>query len=375
MMLPVLTREDLKRISASKGFPQVSIHTPMERVDAPFHKNRVLLKNAITEARKKLRANDLDEQTANDLLQPVIDLATDESLTLRQLGGMSIFANRDGHERVELPFPCGTQIEVGERASLLPLVEPTFGNFEYAVLTLSLGGAGLYRTSRFGAELVELPGLPEDLAYVLRFDDFEKSVHPHSTDSGGRASVIHGHGTGKDERRNFVDRFVNAVDTEVTPWLERHALPLVLMGTPRVVGHYMYKTHYRDVVEPAVHVDPFTLRLNDIMSRSWEIIMTRVDAARAEAIDRYHAARSKSENFHTVLPALTEGRVPTLLVNPAEDIRGSYDPATGQVHLGDAREAQTGENLVNVAVIEALHSGAEIMVTDGQLPHTAAIMY
>ncbi len=374
-MTAKLTRSDLRRICASQGFPQVSFHLPMERVGAPLQKNRVQLRNAMHTAERKLLAHGLDQAEANELLRPVRELAENDSVMLHQLGSMSLFVNAEGYERIELPTSCNLQVEVGERMSVLPLLDPVIRNMEYAVLTLSLGGAGLYHTNRFSTELVELPGLPEDLAYVLRFDHFEKSLQQHSAGFGGQGQITHGHGTGKDDRRSFVDRFVSAVEAEVTPWLEKHQVPLLLMGAPKVVGHYQRKNRYRNVIEPAIHIDPFTIRLEDIIRRGWELVQTRLTSAQSGALDRYHSAKSKTESVHTVLPALTGGHVATLFVNPDEEVRGSYDPATGLVHLADGREAKQSENLINTAVIEALHSGAEIVLVDNQITQLGAITY
>ena len=375
-----LTRMDLKQIAARRGFPVVSVHTPTEKVGEPLHRNSVLVRNAVTEAKKALAQHGVEGSQADELLRPLSELGADRSRMLHQLGGMSIFLQEKGYDIVELPGHDRLQVEVSERPALLPLIAPTFHNRDFAVLTLSRGGAGLYRCSRYSAELVELPGLPEDLAYVLRYDDFEKSIQPHMTDSSGSKAGMHGHGMGKDTQDSVLDRFVSAVEKEVSAWMHRHQLPLVLMGVPDVIGRYRKASAYPHLVDPQVEVDPFSIGIDYILSTGWTSVEPRVEEARKEAIDRYGTAESKSEEIYTVLSALTEGRVATLFIDPSEEIRGSYDSERGAVHREngseeDGAKGRTLENLVNRCVIEGLSTGTEIVVVGDELPTPSVILH
>jgi hypothetical protein len=232
---------------------------------------------------------------------------------------------------------------------------------------------GLYRCSRFAGEQIELEDLPEDLCYVLRFDDFEKSLQWH-TDTAGGAAMYHGHGMGKDEHDSFVKRFVDATEPVVTRWLEKARLPLVLIGMEDVVGSYMKENHYFDLVKERRMVDPHTLALDDVIRIGWECIESRVKDRQVKAIERYRTVAHRAVDPYGVLEALIEGRVATLFVNPAQEIRGTFDAERGEVHVQPDPERMMA-NISDVVVAYALHTKVEVIVVDGEIETPAAILY
>lgn len=371
--MPELGPALLTRLSEPTGFPRVTIHTPMVRAGSQVRQNRIHLTNGVSAAVERLVDLGMAERDAQALLQPVTELAHNDAEMERQLDGTSVFADDSGYETITVPFQLSEQVEVGSRYAITQLVEPAVENGEYAILALSLGGVGLYRASRFTAELVELAGLPEDLCYVLRYDQFEKSGHVHTTSARGD-SMHHGHGAGKDEHDAFVKRFVDAVRPVVTDWLRRERMPLVVIGLEDTVGLYLKENDYDDTAAEHRFVDPHALSIDDVIALGWECMAPRYEQRRRDAIDRFHAADNRAVDVYGVLEALLQGRAATLLVNPNREIRGTFDATTGGVHV-DTDPKHVTENLVDTAVARALANDTEIVVVEDEIESPAAILY
>jgi len=384
--MPELSTDAIRDLATDAGFPRVTVHTPMERAGRNVQKNRIYLKNAAAAAANMLMQRGLEEDQAAAFVKPIREMGEDDATMQHQLGGMSVFVDENEMRVIELPERLPQIVEVGDRFSILELLHPALDNRDYAVLTLSLGGVGLYRATRHSAKEVELAGLPEDLCYVLRFDQFEKSVQQHTTSGGvaggtgtgaGKAAVAyHGHGAGKDEHERFVSRFIEAVEPLVTAYMERHSLPLVLIGVEEVVGHYRKRTSYHRIVEKVLHVDPHTLDLDDVIRLGWECMSPRVEAAKREQIERYRSHGNTVRGIHAVLPAVAEGRAEVLFVDPESSLRGTFDRMHEDVVL--AEPTDSGEtDLVNLAVAYALEFGSRIVLTSARddVRAPAAILY
>ncbi len=368
------TREDLARYAGRSSKLQVTIHAAMERRDQAVRKNRTILNNAAREAERCLVLRGLGESEAEAFVQPVRDLATDSQRMNHQLGSLSLFIDDTDMEELQLPTPIAAAVEAGAYPDIAPLLEPMLVNREYFVLTLSRGGVGLYRCTRYQASLVELPGLPEDLLYVLRYDEFEKSLQQHMTSRGGETAMVHGHGTGKDEKEQFLLRFIDEVDAAVTGRVRSAQLPLVLMGNEDVVGRFRERSKLEDLIAAEHHVDPFTLRIDTLIERGWLSLDPVVREAHRSRVDRAASGRTVS-GVHPVLAAITQGRAAAAYVDPSQVVRGSFDRESGEVHEVPA-DTRAVDNLTNIIAVEALrlHVPVEPCTSD-ELTLPAALLH
>ena len=359
--MPELSTQYIREIAAITGFPKVTVHTPMDRAGKEVEQNRIRLKNAAAKASQELVRHGMAERDAEVFVAQVRSISEDYDRMQHQIGGMSLFVNAAETRVIELASSLPEVVEVGDRFSIVELLRPALEDRDYAILTLSRGGVGLYRASRYGAELVELSDLPEDLCYVLRYDQFEKSVQLHTSSAGGDATVHHGHGAGKDEHDRFITRFIEAVEPPVTAYVEHHALPLVLIGTEESVGYYRKRTNYRDLVEEERVVDPHTLSLDDLILLGWECMGREVEASRQRQIERFRAHDNTVRGIHAVLPAVAEGRAEAFFIDPESTLRGSFDPMHEEVVL--AAQPEDGEtNLLNLAATYALEYETQIVL-------------
>ena len=362
--MPELAVTDIRRIARRNTYPQVSIHTPMVRAGREVEQNGIRLRNAADAAIEKLAEHGVAKAEAEDLLTPVRSLGATAGEMQHQQGGLSLFVTPSGYDEIQVPMELATRVEVGTYPFLSPLLDPVLRNSDYYILTLSLGGVGLYKATRFTLEYVELPDLPEDLCYVIRYDEFEKSLQPHMTARGGQSAGVHGHGAGEDEHEHFVIRFVDAVASAVRPHLEQSQLPLVLVGSDEAVGRFAARIGYAHLLEPHHHVDPHTISSDELLEHGWNTARTRVESAEKETLQRFHNSDHQVFGVHAVLSAITEGRAATVCVDPLRELRGGFDRASGEVHVAHGSAEEYGDELTNVVVNEALLMGVPVLLVD-----------
>jgi len=333
----------------------------MGRSGQEVENNRLYLNKAVKEATAKLQAREMDQKQIDDLLAPISTLANDDDRMQHQLEGLSLFIDEAGYDEIGVPFRLEQSVEVGDAPDLMPLVSAAVPNGDYFVLTLSLGGVGLYRCSRYTAEFIDLPDLPDDLCYILRYDEFEKSLQPHTTGRGGSEAMVHGQGMGKDQHESFVKRFVDAVDNAVKPVVGREQIPLVLIGMDEAVGRYRQHTHYSKIVEESHHVDPHTMSLDDIISHGWQIYKGEAKKHHDEMIEALGGAPHSEYGVHGVLNALLQGRASVVFVDPKQVVRGSFNRTSGEVHVVPEDTEDVLDNLINRIVVDALKTSADII--------------
>lgn len=369
----------LRDLVRRSGYPRVSIHVNLQEAGKETRQNRIIVKNAVNNAHRKLTQHGLSGAAADDLLGPLSALAEERERADLQTRSMSIFLDETGYDVLALPIRIQESVAVGSRFSIVELLEPAINNAEYALLTLSLGGVGLYRCSRFSAAAVDLEELPEDLCYVLRFDQYEKSVQIHAASQGGWAAGHHGHGLQKDEHDVFLNRFVEAVEPVVTRYVEREHLPLVVTGEEAVVGHYRAHNHYAGMLETSDYVDPHAVSLSELIDLGWKRMATEVASRRAAAVDTYRSSGGTLQGWHAVLPAVAQGRVQTVFVDPHERPRGTFDADHGAVHIaGGERDTASddalGEDLANSLAAYALDLNTDIVVSAEDIDTPAATL-
>lgn len=370
--MPELATKDIMQLATGTGFPRVSVYLPMEPAGRETRKNHIYVKNAAKDARALLLARSVSEREADDIVSPLLEMAEDNDRMQHQMSGLAIFLSAEDWQEIHIPIPFEPRTEVGDRYIVRPLVEPLTTNIEYAVLTLSEGGVAFYVADTFHLEPIDVPDLPEDLCTVLRFDDFEKSLQPHHTETGGTRYGIHGHGAGKDEQEVFLKRFVDAVAPVVDGLLAGRDLPLVLVGVEHVIGRMTAALKYPHVLPERLVKDPHSLSADELLREGRRLVAHQVGRNTEAVLERARSA-GLVEDSHAVVEAAVEGRVAVLVADTDGQVRGRYDPQQG-VHVErDPDVAEGADDLVDLAMVRTLQSGGEVLVLPDRPRPLAAV--
>ena len=368
-----LSKKDLIQLAHDTGFPRVSVYLPMEAAGREIRKNPIILKNAAAQAKRRLLAGGVSESVARGLVQTLLDMADDNNRMQHQMSGLAVFLSPASWQEMQLPVAFQERIVVSDRFYIRPLVEPVTSNIQYAILALSEGGVALYQADNFHLQPVDVPELPEDLCTVLRFDDFEKSLQPHQTETGGSRYGVHGHGAGKDEHELFLKRFVDAVTPAVERILAGKPLPLALVGAEDVIGRVAKALDYPHILPDRLVKDPHAISADELLREGRRLAGHEVEQQKSALLERAESSHL-TQNPHGVVEAAVEARVDVLIVDRDAEVRGRWIPSEG-VHVEtDSAVAAEAEDLVDLAMIKTLEAGGEVIVQASRDAPLAALL-
>lgn len=348
-----------------------SIHLPMEPAGAETRKNPIVFKNALGEAEERVRqegpADGVDDllariESLHELAEPTDDFwqHQSEGLTL-------ILAPSEDPVMIRLPNRPRTSVTVTRRPNVIPLLEFA-GRHTYQVLTLNLGGVGLYRADRFSTEKLSLGEIPEDLDEAMRYDDPEKSLQFRSSSgpkaNSGAETVFHGHGvTGDEEKSRKIQRFLEMIDAGLSGALPDHDAPLLLVGTTDLVGHFREICSYPHLGERSFECNTADRPEAEVRKEIRETI-AELDRERFESgLERVAEAVGRGEgeiDLEKVMKSAAEGRVAELWISPDAEFHGSYDASKHAVDLDVG--AGKDDNLAVELVRQCLQNGAPVVV-------------
>lgn len=361
------TQADVERLCRVEGDGCVSIYLPVRDGWGDLAQNAIRLKNLTRAADEQLDLMGIDADRRRQVLSPVHDeLLSGRSVRL-PAGGLAVFLMPGDAWLYHLPDPVGELLHVGRRFHVRPVLDAASDDRHCFVLTLGLGGVGLYECDRHSMQAVELPAIPASLHDSLRFDVFESHRQYH-TGSGrrrggqGAAMQIHGQG-GSGDRANVkrqILEYFRQVASGVLTALAGRSDPLILVGLPHLVGLYREANHYQALASEAVVADPETLGEEALRDRAMGVLAPGVRERRDELLNQFGTLRSTnpertSTRIEEVLGAAADGRVETLIVARGYRVWGRCGgPERAVVHS----ERRSGdEDLVDRAAWYTLRQG------------------
>jgi hypothetical protein len=237
------------------------------------------------------------------------------------------------------------------------------------VLSLTWEQAQLEDATRTELTPVDTDLFPVELRDVVLAPDPEDQLQFRTQQSGGGGeAMFHGQGDGEatieSDRRHFL--------TEVGKRIERLFGPrepqLLLFATDEVVGHWRDVTGIKPL--EVISGSPDGLKPQQRRERVLEAMQSLDDTAPWESQLQAAVASGKgTEQINEVLTSAANGRVAQLLISPRAQIWGNWDADTQQATIAEkakiteklGKEDQNDTELINLAVIQTLKNGGEIV--------------
>jgi len=299
-------------------------------------------------------------------------------------GSLLLFASPDGVHRWHVPGGRRELAAVGLRPTLLPVLPLVTEVEPFYLLALSLHGGRLVACDGVAERRVPLPAsAPERIEDAAGYDVEDPHLQQHGLGRGvgagpGGRTIVHGQGSGKDDRDVDLEKYLRALDAAVVEAIDDDLgdpnahRPVVLACDPGVEGLYRRVSRLREIVEPAVHGNFEQTSDAELHRRAWPLIAPRAEARRARARQRFFDARGQggtttADRVDDIVPAAARGRVDTLLVREAAHVEGAFDPERWNVRIEDV--AGPTEDLIERAAAETLrHGGSVFVLTADQMP-------
>ncbi len=206
---------DLDRFSSDFN---VTLQMPTHRTKPDYLKDRIVLKNLISDTEKALYG--MTQRRTADLIVANL-MEAEESIDFSLgLDSMLVFANERFASVVKLPVPAQEKVSIGPLFDVLPLYRTREQNRRYLILTVS----------RHKFRLLEA----HNDKIVQEFDDenfpFENTEY-YTTDPKKLAQ--------DDLVDNLTREYFNVADKNLQIYTASLALPVVLMGDVKMISYFL----------------------------------------------------------------------------------------------------------------------------------------
>ncbi len=370
----VFTRNELKTLMEKSKGPCVSIFMPTLRGGAQSQQNPIRFKNLLREAEERLVAAGLRSSEAKELLEPAQKLLLDGPFW-RQSDGIALFLSPKSYRYYRLPFDFEELLVVGDRFNVKPLLRLPATAVRFYILALSQNKVRLFEgaNQRINEIDLELEGIPQSLAEVLKYEDVEKQRHAHSGVPG--TAIFHGHTIADDAKMNIL-RYFQQIDRGLKDLLRDRQVPLLLAGVSYFFSIYREANSYPYLVQEGIEGNPDRMEVEDLYERAWAIVKPHFFKAQQEAVDLYRqlAGTGRTSNdVEEIVRAAYYGRIDILFVAAGQHFWGTFDPVSNEVRMHTGSDHGSDDLLDLAAVHTILNGGVVYAVEPDRMPDNRAL--
>jgi hypothetical protein len=356
------TRAELEQLLSVRDPLCVSIYVATSPLTQEAQRGRIELKTLTGDAVKQLEDAGAARRELTALREPLEELVEDDDFWAEQAHSLAVFAGPDTVRTFRLPNRLASEVEVGDRFYVQPLLRAvTFPQTAF-VLALAAGGVRVVEVAAEGAaHAVDVPGLPADLA-----DSLGAAVERSQS-----ARLI-----GAEGDKVRLRQFARKVDHALRGLLAGRHLPLILAAAEPLDSIYRSVNSYPALAPTGIRGNPEALTDVELAAAARavldELYAAELADVRATFAARFQDGRASSD-VATVARAATAGAVDTVLVDIDDKVPGVVDEESGAVvHAADDDAASYGV-VDEIARRVLLHGGRVLAVRRDDLPDATPV--
>jgi hypothetical protein len=351
---PGVTLEVLRELSAPVDAITASIFLPTHRSGPDMRQDHIRLKNLLTQVRRQAPHLEMTLQTIQEQVEPA-------SFWAHPTEGLAWFCDAGGSRHFWLPQPMPELVSIGRHRHLKPLITLLLGDGPFHLLELHQHGVRLHSGSRFAMHQVPLTGIPTRVEDLPHAGDGQQDVEVRSANAVSGSPVWFG-GAPEQDRKDLVLRYFRAVDEGVRAAVQVDQMPLVLAGVGWLLPLYRQANRHPRLLATDLPLDTAAMDAKELHAIAWEAAAPCYVQRTQEAIERHasaHGTARRAEILSDCLVCASAGRCESLLVASDLERWGTYVDGAMSVGEHGLREP-LDEDLLNVAVVLALRTGAEV---------------
>ena len=300
------------------------------------------LRRLIADAEAQLARHDLTDAQRAELLEPLRALETTDVATHRD-PAIAIFARAGHAEIIPLPVTVPEMVIVGRNPHLKPLLSLLAHNRSFHILALNSSRVRLITATPYDWKERPLEAVPPSVQAEL-----DSLV---AADPAAQAA----------ERTRLIAEDPNRTVFAVRAALGPNPGPIILVAEPQSAGHFLKGAHLPELLPDVISVNPFALSDAELHSRALAAIGPALEVEANDVLEQVQARLGTAEpdvaiRLEEILAAGTEGRVDAVIVASDETLWGRFTP--GKIVAADGRRAPGDEDLINLAAVEAMRTGA-----------------
>jgi len=377
-----LNLEQLKELSKQYKHPAVSIFMPTHRAGQETQQDPIRYKNLLRDAEQRLAAEGWKPRELEAFLRPARELQDNAEFWRHQREGLAVYLGEGDFHEYRLPLTLDEQLVIAQSYYVKPVLPLFTNNGHYFILALSQNDVRLFEATRHSVGLIELPDeVPTSLDEALRFDDPEKQLQFHTGTapaSGGglRAGMFHGHGQGDEERKERIERYLNALDKGIRAILPDQKAPLVLAGVDYLLPIYRTVSEYPNIIEGGIFGNPEFLRPEELQAQAWPIVEPYFAQELEAVFDEYgHLSSTEraTDHLQEIVAAAHFGRIDKLILAVDAQVWGQFDEETGIiVHQQEQQSIEDDLPLLDYAAMHTLDKGGVVYgLNQSEMPGNA----
>jgi hypothetical protein len=356
MHTDIPTRRQIEQLLDARRPDCVSIYVSTTPIPQDAEAERIELKNLAREAVEQLEAAGAERGALSEIREALEELVDDAAFWAEQAHSLAVFATADGMTTFRLPNRLTSEVEVGDRFYVKPLLRATTFPQAAFVLALAAGSVRLVEFTRDDAAFeVAVPGMPTDAGPI---------------------------GTGASDARMLGDagqkvrlrQYARSVDQALRGVLGGHELPLILAATEPLASIYRSVSGAPQLAGPGIDGNPEGMSDAELADAARGVLDQLYAEELASVRERFEARASgerASTDVATVARAATHGAVATLLVDIDEKLPGAVDEAGG-VTLSDDDAVSYGV-VDEIARRVIVHGGEVLAVRREDIPGGATL--
>jgi hypothetical protein len=358
-----LRKEDVLKLIETKLDPCISIYLPTEKAGKDILKGRILLKNQLKEAEKKLALLNVSEPDAKNILKKAYDLIEDLIFWQNSNEGLALFISGDTFKFFKMPVKFQEKVHVSKEFNIIPLLSMITKDENYYLLSLSQKNIKLYLCDEFNIKEIELD-MPTSLDEALQMDDPERQLQFHSGNPNTSSAVYHGHGGSAEDNKSHINRFMQMVSTDILNFIPKNELPLIVSGVSYITSMYKDANKYPNLMDQHIDGNPDNIHPKDLKDRAHKIMDERFNKITDAMMEKFSEAKSignGSDILEDIISASFDGRINRLFLTSNIEKWGYYDE--NLKFLYELYEPTVeAENVLNIAAINTLKNGGEVLV-------------
>ena len=356
-------QDEIKELMGKRSDCCVSLYLPTHKTGRERLQDPIRLDNLLREAEKELVAAGTRPPEARDLLQPAQELLQDALFTHSMDEGLSIFISRDFFKYFKLPFHFQERLHCGRQFYLKPFVPLVNCCSRFYILALSRKALRLIESTEFGANEINLGGVPRSMQEALGYD---QEATPLFRSNPGPVSMVHGHGGAVELDKTRLLRWFQILKECLHPIFGQEKIPLVFAGVEHLFPVFRQVEVYKNTVSEFIEGNPDEIDSLDLQKKGLRLVYPYFKKEKDLAVRRWadqSGGPLASADIVDIVPGAVNGRIETLLIDSTAQQWGTYDPASGAVEVH--REHRSGdEELLDLAFSHAFLNGAKVYELD-----------
>ena len=292
-----MKKDKLEKLATEKNYPCVTISMNTNRTYPANHKDSILLKNLLEEAKERI-LKEFGKRTVIELIEKINKLESEFDVNYN-LDSLHIFLSNTTEEIVKSTWPTHDGVHISENFAVKPLIKMFNRTEEYLILLLTQSNVRL------------LMAVNDGIVGEIKNDDFPfVNEADEMADTDARSDAK--------QSENQTWEFFNKVDKAVVRIYNETDMRCLVISTSD-----NYNRFIKVADKPVIYLGWSNLSQDDngnysVAKDAWQIVSTLQEKARTEDIQEMLEAVGRGNvitELSEIYRATKEGRGDLLIVN------------------------------------------------------------